>query len=145
LWNAYWTLVGRKESSSKTVLLVNIGARTTNLVIAKGPDELILIRDFQLAGGRLVKGQEKEWAEEISDSLMYARSKGGLRALEAVYLTGGGSSPDILSRLQSAIPAPITLWNPLHQIARNSEYLTIEDSAGPLLAVAIGLSLRRFS
>ena len=69
LWNAYWALVGTQEPTPNTVPLMNIGASTTNLVIAKGPDELILVRDFQLGAQALTKGQKLEWRDEVRDSL----------------------------------------------------------------------------
>lgn len=143
LWNAYWVLVGRHETISKTILLLNIGARTTNVVIAKSPDELILIRDLQLGARALEQGQDKEWASELRDSLSYARAKGGLRALDAVYVTGGGSGPHVLPLLGSLVTVPITLWNPLKQTVQDPESPSLEESTGPLLTVAIGLALRQ--
>lgn len=143
LWNAFWTLVGSREAQPKTVLLVNVGAKTTNLVIAKGPDELILVRDLQLGAAGLCGGQEREWVEEIRDSLGYARSKGGLRTLDAAYLTGGGSSPAVMTALMSAVMVPVEFWNPLQQMGRDAESPAVEESVGPLLPVAIGLALRK--
>ena len=142
LWNAYWALSGSRETSPKTVLLVNVGAKTTNLVIAKGPDELVLIRDLQLGGRSLADGHEKEWTTEISDSLGYARSQGGLRQLDAVSVTGGGSGPLLKPLLESAVTAPVTLWNPLNDVTC-APGLTVENGVGPLLAIAIGLALRQ--
>ena len=143
LWNAFWTLVGSREAQPKTVLLVNVGAQTTNLVIAKGPDQLILVRDLQIGARAMAGGQEREWVTEIRDSLGYARSKGGLRSLEAAYLTGGGSSPAVMTALMSAVMAPVEFWNPLKQIGRDAQSPAVEESVGPLLAVAIGLALRQ--
>ena len=143
LWNAFWTLVGSRDTQPKTVLLVNVGAKTTNLVIAKGPDELILVRDLQLGAAALSGGQEREWVEEIRDSLGYARSKGGLRSLEAAYLTGGGSSPAVMTALMSTVMVPVEFWNPLKQMGRDADSPAVKDSVGPLLAVAIGLALRK--
>jgi type IV pilus assembly protein PilM len=143
LWNAFWTLVGSRQAPPKTVLLVNVGAKTTNLVIAKGPDELILVRDLQLGAEALSGGQEREWVEEIRDSLGYARSKAGLRSLEAAYLTGGGSGPSVMTALMSTVMVPVEFWNPLQQLTRDADSPAVEESAGPLLAVAIGLALRK--
>ena len=143
LWNAYWVLIGSQEAASKTVLLMNVGAKTTNLVIAKGPDELILIRDLQLGAGSLQHGQAPDWMTEVRDSLGYARAQGGLRALDAVYVTGGGAGPDLLPSLTATVAAPVTFWNPLNQLARDTESAAVEDSLGPLLAIAIGLALRQ--
>ena len=143
LWNAYWVLKGAHEPTPSTVLLVNVGARTTNLVIAKGPDELILVRDLHLGAQALRGGQGNEWAAEERDSLGYARSKGGLRTLDSAYLTGGGSSPDVMTLLGSAVTAPVECWNPLHQLVRQPDGPRVEESVGPLLAIAIGLALRQ--
>ena len=146
LWNAYWTLIGSHESASKTILLINLGVSKTNLVIAKGRDELILTRDLEIGTKGLAEGRKKDWTEEIVDSLAYARSKGGIRSLDSVYVTGGGSrDPEVLTLLKPAVTAPVILWNPLEQVTWDSENLKIENSAGPLLTIAIGLALRRLS
>ena len=142
LWNAYWILLGREETTPQTVLLMNIGAKTTNLVIAKGPDALVLIRDLPLGAKALKEGQEKEWVSEVRDSLGYARSRGGMRTLDAVYLTGGGSTRDLKPLLSTAAGVSIEFWNPLNDLAREPG-LSVEDSVGPLLAIAIGLALRK--
>lgn len=143
LWNAFWVLVGSGQPAPKMVLLVNVGAETTNLVVAKGPDELILVRDLQLGQRALAKGQEKDWVAEIRDSLGYARSKGGLRALDAAYLSGGGSNPAVMSALMSAVMVAVEFWNPLKQVARDADSPVVDETVGPLLAIAIGLALRQ--
>jgi type IV pilus assembly protein PilM len=143
LWNAYWALVGRAAPAPKTVMLINVGAHTTNLVIAKGPDALILVRDVQLGGQALSEGREHEWATEVQDSLGYARSQGGLRSLDAVYVTGGGSGPSLLPLLKPMVGVPLTFWNPLQQLVRDGHGPVIDESIGPLLAVAVGLALRQ--
>ena len=142
LWNGFWALVGSRQPAPKTILLVNVGAQTTNLVIAKGPDQLILVRDLQIGARAIAGGQELEWVTEIRDSLGYARSKGGLRTLDAAYLTGGGSNPAVMSALMSAVMAPVEFWNPLQQLGRDAESPAVDESIGPLLAIAIGLALR---
>ncbi len=73
LWNAYWALLGSRETAPKTVLLAHVGAQKTNLVIVKGRDELILIRDLQV-GMAAAKSGGAEWVEEVRDSLAYARA-----------------------------------------------------------------------
>ena len=143
LWNAFWVLVGSRQPAPKTVLLVNVGAQTTNLVVAKGPDQLILVRDLQLGQRALAKGQEKDWTAEIRDSLGYARSKGGLRTLEAAYLCGGGSSPAVMTALMSTVMVPVEFWNPLKQVGRDAQSPVVDEAVGPLLAIAIGLALRQ--
>ena len=143
LWNAYWMLIGRREPAGKVVLLVNVGARTTNLVMVKGQDELALLRDLGLGGTALQAGRQAEWLEEIRDSLAYARAKSGLRNLDAVYLTGGGSEPSLAASLQSLTTAEVTLWNPLANLGRDDKSPAVDESLGPLLAIAIGLALRR--
>ena len=142
LWNAYWALLGSRESSPKTVLLVNVGAATTNLVIATGRDALIVTRDLQL-GARALEAQPGDWIAEVRDSLAYARSHGGLRSLDQALLTGGGATAALLPTVQSAIPVSVEIWNPLAQLARETHQLSIDESGGPLLAVAIGLALRQ--
>ena len=142
LWNAYWVLVGSRELVPQTVLLMNIGVRMTTIVVAKGPDELMLVRDVQLGGSALAEGQQREWITEVQDSLGYARSQSGLRTLDAVYVTGGGSDPKLIPLLKTAVNAPLTFWNPLNQLPRGASAI-VEESVGPLLAVAIGLALRQ--
>jgi len=142
LWNAYWALRGSKESSPQTVLLMNIGSRSTNLVIAKGPDGLMLVRDLPLGAKALTEGQEKEWITEVRDSLGYARSHGGLRELDGVFLTGGGSGRDLKMLLATAAGGPVDFWDPLEDLGLEPG-LKVDQGVGPLLAVAIGLALRQ--
>ena len=142
LWNAYWALVGASQSA-QTALLMNVGAKTTNLVIAKGPDDLVLVRDLQLGARAIEEGRQAEWVTEVSDSLGYASSQAGLRQLDAAYVTGGGSGTHLIPLLKPVVPSPVALWNPLKQLVRDGESAAVEESAGPLLAVAIGLALRQ--
>lgn len=148
LWNAFWTLIGsrRTQAVAQTVLLINLGNSKTTLVIAKTPGELLLTRDLEIGAKAMAEGRKKDWVEEIGDSLVYARSKTRMRSLDSIYVTGGGSTdPEIPALLKSAIPAPVTLWNPLDQLEWDSKNLTLEPSRGPLLTLAIGLALRRLS
>jgi len=143
LWNAYWALVGSRQTVHGTALLLNVGARSTNLVIASAPDELLLVRDLRFGGRELEAGAERDWAAEIQDSISYARSRTGLRRLTAAYLTGGSSSSQLVPLLEGAAATPVTLWNPLEHLARDPLCPLVEPSVGPLLAVAIGLALRQ--
>ena len=145
LWNAYWILIGSREPARKTALLINVGKGKTNLVIAKGPDELILVRDFGLGSKAIEAGQKKEWMEEVQDSLGYARSNGGLREVEAAYVTGGGAGSAVVSLLKPLVAVPVVLWNPFQQVKRGDQSAKVEESLGPLFTVAIGLALRRVS
>ena len=143
LWNAYWVLAGSAEPAPQTVLLINIGAQTTNLVIGKGPDQLMLVRDLELGGTALQdSAQGAEWVGEVRDSLGYARGQGGLRALDAIYVTGGGSGPNLIPMLKAVAQAPVTFWNPLNHLDRPDD-LHVNEALGPLLAIAIGLALRQ--
>ncbi len=143
LWNAYWTLVGAQEAADRTVLLMNVGAQTTNLVVVKGQQELLLMRDLRFGAVALGAGQGSDWSAEIYDSLAYARASGGLRTLDAVYVTGGGSGPNLISLLRSAVAAPVTFWNPLQQLKHDPLCPPVDPSVGPMLAIAIGLALRQ--
>ena len=142
LWNAYWALIAVREAAPKTALLMNVGARTTNLVIAKSPDKLLLIRDLQLGATALEAGRSSDWVTEVRDSIGYARSQAGLRALDAAYVTGGGSGPKLIPLMKAAVSSPVTFWNPLNQLPCGAD-VTVEKSIGPLLAIAIGLALRQ--
>ena len=143
LWNAYWVLLGKEEPLAKTVLLINVGARSSTLVIAKGPDELMLVRDFELGAQALRGGHPNDWLSEVTDSLAYARSKAGLRTLDAAYVTGGASSLEITLQLKQILQVPVTIWNPFDQITREPFSASLDHSLGPLLTVAIGLALRQ--
>lgn len=134
LWNAYWILMGSAESQKKTVLLINVGAGKTNLVIARGADELVLVRNFQMNVG--------EFLDEVADSLGYA-SNAGLQGVDAAVLTGGGADDKIVSSLKAALSVPVTLWNPFQQLLRKGQAAQMDEAAGPLFSVAIGLALRR--
>lgn len=142
LWNAYWLLLGHREDAGNTILLANIGVQKTNLVIVKGRDQLILIRDLQVGSRAIEAGRGAEWVEEVRDSLVYARAKGGLRTLNAAYVTGGGSGPKLQPLLKAAVPAPVTLWDPLEQLECCRDSPSIDRKIGRLLPIAIGLALR---
>jgi Tfp pilus assembly PilM family ATPase len=140
-WNAYWTLAGHAHPPGRTVLLANVGARTTNVVVARGPDELVLLRDLQLGALAMAQGQGTEWAGELGDSLTYARTAGGMRTLDAVVLTGGGAT-DALPLVQTMASVPISLWNPLEQVGPEGLPGEPPPQDGFQLTVAIGLALR---
>ena len=143
LWNAYWVLQGKRERLPGAVLLVNVGAKMTNLVVARSPEELILLRDFQFGSQALAQGLSKEWVAEVRDSIRYARAKDSHWELSAAYLTGGGSSAVNLTLLSKMIGVQTTVWNPLdHLRSDQPKELAVKHSAGPLFGVAIGLALR---
>lgn len=142
LWNAYWTLSGSRNAEPKTTLLINVDAHSTNLTIAKGASELILVRDLHVGAQSPGGIQAGEWVSELRDSLAYARSKSGLRALDAAYVTGGGMSPEILPLLRSVLSVPVEPWDPLDQLVREEGSPAVDPTLGPSLAVAIGLALR---
>ena len=81
-------------------------------------------------------------ATEVRDSLGYARSEGGLRTLDAVYVTGGGAGPNLKAPIESATSLSPKFWNPLNDLVCGPG-LSVENSVGPLLPIAIGLALRR--
>lgn len=143
LWNAYWTLMASRMPTSQTVLIINIGVHTTNVVIARSPDELLLVRDVQLGAEVVATGRGDDWLTEVCDSLSYARAKVGLRAIDVVAVTGGGSSSQLVSLLRSVLSAPVEVWNPLDQVVWEVPGLVPQRSVGPLLSVAIGLALRQ--
>ena len=145
LWNAYWALIGCRDAQPSTTVLINVGTEKTNLVIAKGPNELLLARDFKIGSKALAAGQQKEWLAEVTDSLGYARSKAGLRAVDSAHLTGGGAGPELIAMLQPILPVPVALWNPFEQTEREGQALKVQEALGPLFTVAIGLALRRIS
>ncbi len=137
LWNAYWAFLGHRAARGRTVLLVNLGHRTTNLVIARDRDELLLVRDVSL-GSPALRQRQDDWASELTDALAQAQTVGGLTGLETAIVTGGGSSPAAASLVRSLTNAPVSLWNPLGAFG---EELLGESSAA--FGVAIGLALRR--
>ena len=140
LWNTYWTLLGKKGPVSRTVLLIHLDVRMTHFVVVQGAETLILARDIQL-GTASLQNDKDAWFSELNDSLVYARSQGGLRKIEAVYVTGADPN-EILERIPSALGVPATLWNPLDHIPYKPDGAALACSQGPLLAVAIGLALR---
>ena len=64
----------------------------------------------------------------------------GLRQLDEVVLSGGGSGPQVIPLVQSVAKAPLTRWNPLQQLASETK---VDETIGPLLTIAIGLALRQ--
>ncbi len=144
LWNAYWALTGNRDSQLKTLLLINVGAGKTNLVIARGADELVLVRNFQMSAEVPASNRHQEWLDEVSDSLGYA-SSAGLQGVDAAVLTGGGANENLVASLKATLSVPVTLWNPFQQLLRKGQAAQIEEAAGPLFSVAIGLALRRLA
>lgn len=145
LWNAYWMLLGRKEPLDKTVFIVNVGARKTNLLITKGRDELILLRDFEMGTKNLDGGLNQDWLIEIQDSLAYARSKNRLRSVEEVLVTGGNATLALKPLLQVGLPVSPKIWNPLNQMKCQGAAENLISDCGPALTIAIGLALRKTS
>lgn len=143
LWNAYWALVGRLSPDADTVLLINVGDSSTNIVVAKGRDELLLIRDLKIGKQAILEGKESEWLSELADSLIYARSQSGLRVLDSVYLTGGGSNEQTKALIQTLTPASVRCWNPLEDLRQSEKAIDVNPDSGALFAVAIGLALRK--
>ena len=145
LWNAYWALVESRRAAPRTVLVMNIGARTTNLVVAQGATSLLLVRDVDLGADAFARGQTADWLEDIRDSLSYARSQHGVRSVDAVALTGGGADEQLRDVVHHALGGHVTLWNPLNDLPRDAQSPAVEATVGPVLAVAIGLALRQLA
>ncbi len=145
LWQAYQALAGCREPSGRAVLVMDIGASATTVVVGRGTDELILLRTLQAGAHALRQGGADEWTVEVRDSVAYARAEGGLRVLDAVYVTGGGSEPDTVERLRAVMDAPVTRWDPLGDVERDAACGLLDASDGPRLAVAIGLAARRLT
>ena len=145
VWNAWWTFAGRKQPAGRTVLLMNIGAKTTNLVVAVTPDRLVLVRDLQLGSETFGTNAAGDWGMELRDSLAYARSSAGLRELDAVVLTGGGAAHEqVLPLAQRAVACALfERWNPCAGLAREADCPPVGEHDGMRLAVALGLALRR--
>jgi Tfp pilus assembly PilM family ATPase len=142
LWNAYWVLCGKEQLNSPTTLLINLERDTTHLVIAKGADDLKLVRDINLGYADFSEGHLGDWGVEIHDSLLYARAKGGLRELDQALLTGR-MDEIALEHLDSILPVSTEAWNPIDFISSESgNGIGIDRIKGATLSVAIGLTLR---
>ena len=145
VWNAWWALAGSRHPSSRTIWLLNIGARTTNLVIAASPDRLLLVRDAQLGAEAFGTDAEGDWAMELRDSLAYARSLSGLRELAAVVVTGGGAlhahAVPLITRIAAGVP--VERWNPCDGLALDEGCPAVAERDGMRLAVALGLAPRK--
>ena len=141
LWKAYWTLAVGQIPAGKAGLVINVGARTTNLVIARGADQLILTRDFQVESPVSTRRLGKEWAADVRDSVRYAQFKGEDWELGAACVTGGNAGGVDLEALSEGVGLPVRRWNPLDHLKSEGSGPAVEHSAGPLLAVAIGLAL----
>jgi Tfp pilus assembly PilM family ATPase len=124
-------------------MVVDVGARTTTLVIAKLPDALLLAREVQLGAQALAEAGAQDWVAELRDSLVYIRSREGLRGPDVVYMTGGGGSSQACALLQSLVGVPVQRWNPLDQLKRHPASPPVDSAVGPLLPIAIGLALRQ--
>lgn len=141
LWNAYWALQGKPEGSKKTVMLVNLTAAETNLVIARSGDDLILVRDLLCGLRALAEGRQEEWLEEVRDSIVYARSQGGMRSLDEIYVTGAAEADLPLEMIRSYFKYPVKIWNPFDHLEITDP--SVDPQNGPYFSVSVGLSLRK--
>ena len=142
LWNAYVQLSAGRTAPGRTVLLLNVGSGSTNLVIAAAPQRLIFMRDVQVGAGTSAEPQAEDWLAEVRDSLHYAKAQHGLRAVDDAVLVGGGATSDMAALVRTALRIPARLWNPLDDLVVDAA-VTAPESLGPQLAVAIGLALRQ--
>lgn len=94
----------------------------------------------------IIKAYVQEWVEEIIRSLDYYTSQNPDYAFEGIYLCGGASrTSGLLETLQQKMPAPVSMLNPIQNIAGSGKKMNSQaiEELSYLGAVAIGLSLRR--
>lgn len=138
LWNAFWQLTSGKGTGAGPTLLVNVTEHATNLIIAQERQELFLVRDLETEANAA-----DEWIAEIRDSLAYARSKSGLKKLEAAYITGAAAQEAIAASLAAAIGLQVPVWDPLRYLKPEPQGAGAALTDGRSLGVAIGLALRK--
>ena len=138
LWNAFWKLTPGIAVTHGPVLLINTAHDAIDLIIAQGGQGLFLVRDLEID----VHATMSEWLSEIRDSLDYAYSTGGLKKLEAAYITGSGAQESLAEALASAIGLHVPIWNPFHYLQWESHGSNLVFSEGHGMSVAVGLALR---
>ena len=139
LWNGFWRLTPGTKTGSGPTLLVNITGEATNLIVAQGKQGLFLVRDLEIEA----HAATGDWLSEIKDSLAYARSKSGLKKLDAAYITGSGAQESLAAKLASAIGLPVPVWDPLRYLPPEQNGSGPRITDGRALSVAIGLALRK--
>ena len=95
------------------------------------------LADLQAA----VQAPWEEWLSQSRVSFDFYENQFGNR-VERIYLSGGSSGlTDLKEKLKETIGLPVEEWNPLAVLASDSDPQQMK-SAGPALAIALGLALR---
>lgn len=132
-------VTSKDESCQKTIGLLNLGARSTNMAIM---DDLCLRFSRDIAFG----GQEpalQKLAVEINSSVDYYENQNG-KAIEKIYLSGGTSfNPQTTSFLTQQLNIPVAAFEVFSGLPLDPSIDRQKLNAeGSLFAVALGLALR---
>jgi len=88
----------------------------------------------------------EELATGIERSLSFLRTSGEVEAIDRVVMTGGGSQfPELENILSTRCELPVEICDPLGAVDYDPELFDQYqvDDIGPMLAVGLGLALRR--
>jgi len=134
------------------ISILNIGHRTSNLVVTENKSGFILIRDIPFAGKNIIQTGEmkniipsdiSELIVELKTSMEYFRTKTE-KSPQTLFITGGCSVFHGLSEtLEREINIKTRIWNPLEELDPKEILLPVEiKNKGMLFAVSLGLVLR---
>jgi len=88
-----------------------------------------------------VQASWEEWFSQSRVSFDFYENQFGQR-VERIYLSGGSARlTDLKEKVQESMGLPVEEWNPLANLASDSDPQQMK-SAGPALAIALGLAVR---
>lgn len=134
-------LVGNTAESSKakTIGLLNIGARLTNMAILEEKD-LRFSRDIAFGTHEATLSN---LVNEISSSIDYYENQNG-KPVEKIYLSGGAAqSSDVVNLLRHQIAIPLDIFGVFSNV-RLKDNVHLEEAGikESMFAIAFGLALR---
>ncbi len=135
---------------NQAVLIVNIGEKILNFVIAKKNKPLYIkdsIHSFNTNIKELTEEEIRNFADEISAEIYrqieYFRNYMGEESINKVYLTGIlSTSPIFISSVSDRIEQEVLIFNPFRNIKIDKKLATKIQNYSNMAAISVGLSLR---
>lgn len=145
--NLYGLLRGGGADGAGAVCLVHLSRRHAHMAIRNGNDAVYLRSFFSPAAAMDEAGDYL--ARNIRDGIRYYEQKLKSGSVQTLVFTGDlprEAEERVLEEVRGKVGLPVSLWNPLADMAVPSRALRRrleqEPSIGPALAVSLGLALR---
>jgi type IV pilus assembly protein PilM len=134
-------------SSRTGVVLVEDGTPRFNREFGQGSIDVAGESAIAMPASFAETSELDALAREIALSVEYAEHNEGLE-VEEIHLTGEGALIDgLTTRLAEEARRPVELWNPMAQVVRDADKVSLHDlgERGPGFTVALGLAARVLS